>query len=405
MKIFISHATEDKDKVARPLAKALRKLGYEIWYDEYSLKLGDSLTAEIDRGLIECEYGVVIFSKSFFAKRWPQRELAGLVSRETSPSTGKTIILPVWHDINAEEIRQYSPTLADRIAVSTSSGTKKIVDEIIRAVGGQEKKSKLLDYKSLDQIQETNVTVQIPSLAAWTISSRANMLSKGALRRLRDKKYYWSPDIEDLVKRANYGNSQDLWNYMYFSYRTIYVNEIIDDSVCNLTIALMIYLDKVNSKLPIHLYISTLGGQVYNSIGIYDIMRTISAPIYTYGIDTVAGSGCFLLAAGRKGYRFSTKETKIIHTPLEGSKSHTATDEEIQEKQLIRLQGIIHKITAEHTNIHPSAIAKDFSIKKTLTVEEANQYGFIDKVLFSKSLLPPWKWGYERSESHMHAYF
>jgi hypothetical protein len=70
MKIFISHATEDKDKVARPLAKALQKLGYDIWYDEYSLKLGDSLTAEIDRGLIECDYGVVIFSKSFFSKKW-----------------------------------------------------------------------------------------------------------------------------------------------------------------------------------------------------------------------------------------------------------------------------------------------------------------------------------------------
>lgn len=70
MKIFISHAAEEKDKVARPLAKALQKLGYDIWYDEYSLKLGDSLTAEIDRGLIECDYGVVIFSKSFFSKKW-----------------------------------------------------------------------------------------------------------------------------------------------------------------------------------------------------------------------------------------------------------------------------------------------------------------------------------------------
>lgn len=140
MKIFISHATEDKDKVARPLAKALQKLGHEIWYDEYSLKLGDSLTAEIDRGLIECDYGVVIFSKSFFSKKWTQKELAGLVARETSSSTGKTIILPIWHDINAEEIKQYSPTLADRIAVSTKGGLKKVVDEIVKVVGGQEKK-------------------------------------------------------------------------------------------------------------------------------------------------------------------------------------------------------------------------------------------------------------------------
>ena len=123
--------------------KALQKRGYEIWYDEYSLKLGDSLTAEIDKGLIECDYGVVILSKSFFSKKWAQKELAGLVARETSPTTGKTIILPVWHDINAEEIKQYSPTLADRIAVSTNGGLKKVVDEIVKVVGGQEKKLNL----------------------------------------------------------------------------------------------------------------------------------------------------------------------------------------------------------------------------------------------------------------------
>lgn len=68
MKIFISHASEDKDDIARPLAEELGEQGYEVWYDEYSLKIGDSLSQEIDRGLSSCDYGVVILSKSFFEK-------------------------------------------------------------------------------------------------------------------------------------------------------------------------------------------------------------------------------------------------------------------------------------------------------------------------------------------------
>lgn len=405
MKIFISHATEDKDKVARPLAKALQKLGHEIWYDEYSLKLGDSLTAEIDKGLIECDYGVVIFSKSFFSKKWTQKELAGLVARDTSPSTGKTIILPVWHDINAEEIKQYSPTLADRIAVSTNGGLKKVVDEIVKVVGGQEKKSEFADHKSLDQVQEIHSTVRIPPLVACRVAARENPFTKGTLRLLKNKDYDWSPNIDELVKKANYGDEASLWSYMYFSYRTIYLNDPIDDQICNIVVALMIYLDKANPTLPIHFYINTLGGVVYASFAIYDIMASLSSPVYTYGLDSVAGSGCFLLAAGKKGNRFLTKETNFTYLPIHGSASGSTTDKEIQEKQIIRLQDITHNITSQHTKIHQNAIAKDFNKQRKLTAEETRQYGFTDNILFSKSLLPPWKWGYDRKESHTQAYF
>ena len=73
--IFISHASEDKRTFVRPLAHALKGRGLQIWYDEFSLKLGDSLRRSIDRGLAECSAGVVVLSPSFFAKEWPQREL------------------------------------------------------------------------------------------------------------------------------------------------------------------------------------------------------------------------------------------------------------------------------------------------------------------------------------------
>jgi len=78
---FISHAWEDKESFVRPLAHALTALGAAVWYDEFSLRLGDSLSASIDKGLAGSRYGIVVLSKAFIAKRWPQRELQGLVKR------------------------------------------------------------------------------------------------------------------------------------------------------------------------------------------------------------------------------------------------------------------------------------------------------------------------------------
>lgn len=127
--IFISHASEDKQAIAAPLARALSGLGYSVWYDEYTLKLGDSLRREIDKGLASCRYGVVVLSHSFFSKEWPQRELDALFALEVSER--KKRILPIWHNINIDEITRYSPTLADRLGVSTVRGLEYVVQQIV----------------------------------------------------------------------------------------------------------------------------------------------------------------------------------------------------------------------------------------------------------------------------------
>lgn len=114
---FISHASEDKDEVARPLSEALRELGHAVWYDEMTLKIGDSLRRTIDRGLANSRFGIVVLSPSFFAKNWPQYELDGMVAREVA---GQKVILPLWHKVSKNEVLAYSPTLADRVALSTS---------------------------------------------------------------------------------------------------------------------------------------------------------------------------------------------------------------------------------------------------------------------------------------------
>jgi hypothetical protein len=129
--LFICHASEDKESIAQPLAEALTRAGLKVWYDEFILTLGDSLRCKIDQGLDQSLYGVVILSPNFFAKQWPQRELAGLTTKEIS--TGKTI-LPIWHCVTRDDVERYSPILADKKAVSTECGIEYVMQEILRAI-------------------------------------------------------------------------------------------------------------------------------------------------------------------------------------------------------------------------------------------------------------------------------
>ena len=94
--------------------QSLAALGFKIWYDEFELKVGDSLRQSIDRGLAVSNYGIVVLSEAFFAKNWPQYELNGLVAREIE---GTKVILPVWYKIEKATILDYSPPLADKVAL------------------------------------------------------------------------------------------------------------------------------------------------------------------------------------------------------------------------------------------------------------------------------------------------
>ena len=128
--VFISHATEDKDDLVRPLANALVDAGLKVWYDEFELRLGDSLRRKIDAGLAGSRFGVVVLSHAFFAKNWPQYELDGLVTREM---TGEQVILPLWHKITKSEVIAQSPSLADKVARNTSDAT---IEEIATEIAG-----------------------------------------------------------------------------------------------------------------------------------------------------------------------------------------------------------------------------------------------------------------------------
>jgi hypothetical protein len=132
--VFISHASEDKTAIVRQLANALREAGLSVWYDEFELKIGDSLRRKIDRGLAKSRFGIVVLSHAFFNKGWPNYELDGLVTKAV---TGEQILLPIWHNISKQEVIEYSPSLADKLARSTSTHTvEEISKEIVEVIRG-----------------------------------------------------------------------------------------------------------------------------------------------------------------------------------------------------------------------------------------------------------------------------
>lgn len=122
--VFVSHASEDKEAVVRPLARALQSAGLRVWFDEFTLHIGDSLRQKIDRGLANSRFGVVVLSHAFFAKGWTNYELDGMVTKTV---TGEQVLLPVWHNVSKAEVMRYSPSLADKLARNTSTHT---VEEI-----------------------------------------------------------------------------------------------------------------------------------------------------------------------------------------------------------------------------------------------------------------------------------
>jgi len=175
--LFICHASEDKDSFVRPLAELLQKENVEVWYDEFSLKLGDSIRRSIDKGLSQSRFGVVVISPSFLKKEWTQYELDGLTEKEISGK--EKVILPIWHSIEYKSVLNYSPSLANKKAALSKNGLKNIVKEIMGVIHPQG--SPLISAR--DMLIDWGVTPPVVTDEYWIdvieASNRAN--SFGAL--------------------------------------------------------------------------------------------------------------------------------------------------------------------------------------------------------------------------------
>lgn len=130
---FISHDSRDKAEVAGPIAVGLQKLMCPVWYDEYSLKVGDHLRESIERGLKEAKKCVLVLSPRFFSNNgWTKTEFNSIFTREILEQ--KSVVLPVWYKVTAKEVYEYSPNLADRVGLNWDRGADEVVRQLYRAI-------------------------------------------------------------------------------------------------------------------------------------------------------------------------------------------------------------------------------------------------------------------------------
>jgi len=163
--------------------------------------------------------------------------------------------------------------------------------------------------------------------------------------------------------------------------RVIFLGDAIDSAVANTVIAQLLYLEKVDPKAPITLYVNSPGGHVTAGLAIYDTMQHVKPDIITVCVGLAASMGSIILAGGAKGKRYALKHSEImIHQPLGGAEWQ-ATDIRIAAEHIVRTGEVLYKILADHTGQDIDTIRKDCDRDNFMTATQAMKYGLIDKVL------------------------
>jgi len=163
--------------------------------------------------------------------------------------------------------------------------------------------------------------------------------------------------------------------------RIIFLVGPVDDHTANLVCAQMLFLEAENSDKDIHLYINSPGGIVTAGMAIYDTMQFIKPDISTMCIGQASSMGSFLLAAGAKGKRYSTPNSRImIHQPLGGYQGQ-ASDIEIHAKEILSLRHKLNSMLAHHTGNTVEQIAEDTDRDNFMSAQNACEYGLIDHVI------------------------
>ncbi|MBE5861940.1 MAG: ATP-dependent Clp endopeptidase proteolytic subunit ClpP [Lachnospiraceae bacterium] len=166
--------------------------------------------------------------------------------------------------------------------------------------------------------------------------------------------------------------------------RIIFLGDEIDDAAANLVIAQLLYLESVDPKADISLYINSPGGSVSAGMAIYDTMQFIQCDVSTICVGMAASMGAFLLAGGAKGKRYALPNAEVmIHQPL-GSTSGQATDVRIAAEHILQTKQKLCKLLSENTGRSIDQIAADCERDNWKTAQEALEYGLIDKVVSAR---------------------
>lgn len=163
--------------------------------------------------------------------------------------------------------------------------------------------------------------------------------------------------------------------------RIIFIGTPIDDTVANLVIAQLLFLQMEDVTKDISVYINSPGGSVTSGLAIYDTMQFFKCPVATFCVGQAASMGALLLSAGRKGKRYALPNSRImIHQPWGGVQG-AAADISIQAKEILRLREMLENILAKHTGQPLDRIKKDSDRDYFMSSEEAQAYGLIDEVI------------------------
>ena len=170
--------------------------------------------------------------------------------------------------------------------------------------------------------------------------------------------------------------------------RIIFLGGPIDDSVANVVVAQLLFLESEDPDKDIHLYINSPGGVVTAGLAIYDTMQYIKPDVSTICIGQAASMGSILLTAGAAGKRYALPHARImIHQPLGGAQGQS-TDIQIQAKEILRLREVGNNILAHHTGQDPEKINIDTERDNFMSAEEAKAYGLIDEVVIRPKAAP-----------------
>ena len=166
--------------------------------------------------------------------------------------------------------------------------------------------------------------------------------------------------------------------------RIVFIGTPIDDTISNLVIAQLLFLQTEDPDKDINVYINTPGGSVTAGLAIYDTMQFVKPSVATYCVGQATSMGAILLAAGTKGKRFSLPHSRImIHQPWGGVQG-AAADISIQAKEILRLREKIDQILSAHTGQPLEKIQRDSDRDFFMSAEEAKAYGLVDEVIYSK---------------------
>jgi len=170
--------------------------------------------------------------------------------------------------------------------------------------------------------------------------------------------------------------------------RIVFLGTPVADTVSNVIIAQLLFLQMTDPKKDIHLYINSPGGSVTAGLAIYDTMQFLTCDVNTYCIGQAASMGAVLLAAGTKGKRYALPNARImIHQPWGGVQGQ-ATDISIQAQEILRLKDRINEILAKHCGKAGDTVAKDTDRDRFMSAEDAKGYGLVDEVVKSRKEIP-----------------